>query len=316
MNTAASPVITVTLNPAIDETIFLDALHPGQVHRARTAQFDAGGKGVMVAGCLADWGQAVTATGLLGEGNDAVFRAMFAAKGITDAFSRYPGLTRTNIKLVDPHETTDINLPGAEAPAALLQALEHKVLHRADATSLVVLAGSLPAGFAADTYAALIDGLSARGMRTVLDTSGAPLREALAAEARPTLIKPNRAELEAWADKPLPEAADIVATARSLLGRGLEQVVVSMGADGALFITAGAALHASLPAIRPASTVGAGDAMVAGIVAALAEAAAPDRMARLGAAFAYSKLGQIGPNLGTRSRVEALAAQVRVQALG
>lgn len=316
MNTATPPVITVTLNPAIDETIFLDALHPGQVHRARTAQFDAGGKGVMVAGCLADWGQTVTATGLLGEGNDAVFRALFAAKGITDAFSRYPGLTRTNIKLVDPHETTDINLPGAEAPAALLQALEHKVLHRADATSLVVLAGSLPAGFAADTYAVLIAGLGARGMRTVLDTSGAPLREALAAEARPTLIKPNRAELEAWADKPLPEAADIVATARSLLGRGLEQVVVSMGADGALFITAGAALHASLPAIRPASTVGAGDAMVAGIVAALAEAAAPDRMARLGAAFAYSKLGQIGPNLGTRSRVEALAAQVRVQALG
>ena len=139
--------------------------------------------------------------------------------------------------------------------------------------------------------------------------------DVLAAEARPTLIKPNRAELEAWADTPLPDTADIVASARSLLGRGLEQVVVSMGADGALFITDGAALHASLPAIRPSSTVGAGDAMVAGIVAALAEAAAPDRMARLGAAFAYSKLGQIGPNLGTRGRVEALAAQACVQAL-
>ncbi len=313
MNAPASPVITVTLNPAIDETITLDALHPGQVHRARAVQFDAGGKGVMVAGCLADWGQAVIATGLLGEDNADTFSALFATKGIVDAFCRYPGLTRTNVKLVDATDTTDINLPGAEVPVERLPAVRDAVLQHADAESLVVLAGSLPAGFADSTYADLVATLSARGVRTVLDTSGLPLHAALAANRRPSVIKPNRAELEAWANRALPSTTELVATARALLGRELEMVVVSLGADGALFITADAALHAGLPAIRPASTVGAGDAMVAGIVAALSNGAGLEGVARLGSAFAYSKLGQIGPNLGPRPRVDDLAAQVRIQ---
>lgn len=311
MNTA--PIISVTFNPAIDETITLDALRPGEVHRARAVQFDAGGKGVMVAGCLADWGQPVVVTGLLGDRNAATFSALFAAKSIVDAFCRYPGLTRTNVKLVDPHTTTDINLPGADVPVAGLKQVRNAVLQRADANTLVVLSGSLPAGFPAATYAEFIATLAAHGTRTVLDTSGVPLSAALAATALPSVIKPNRAELEAWAGQSLHATTDLIHTARRLLSRGMELVVVSMGADGALFVSSSEALLARLPNIQPASTVGAGDAMVAGIVAALSENAALERIARMGTAFAYSKLGQIGPNLGPRDRVEGFAAQVHIQ---
>lgn len=307
-----SPVITVTFNPAIDETITLDALRPGEVHRARSVRFDAGGKGVMVAGCLADWGQPVIATGLLGSDNTALFNGLFAAKGIEDRFIRHPGQTRTNIKLLDPHATTDINLPGADIPVALTRQVRETVLRYADAKTLVVLSGSLPAGFPAQTYAELIGALAEHGIRTVLDTSGAPLGAALQARV-PSVIKPNREELEAWAGHALPTRGDLIRTAQDLLARGVELVAISMGAEGALFISPTAALHASLPPLQPMSTVGAGDAMVAGIVAALAERATLEHIARLGSAFAHSKLGQIGPNLGPRDQVQHLAAQVQLQ---
>ena len=106
------PVLTVTLNPAIDQTIVLGTLQPGAVHRAQSARFDAGGKGVNVASCLADWGEQVVATGILGDANDGVFRSLFATKGVIDRFVRIPGNNRTNIKLVHAGDTTDINLPG------------------------------------------------------------------------------------------------------------------------------------------------------------------------------------------------------------
>ena len=106
--------LTVTLNPAIDQTVRLAHLHPGQVHRARNSRDDAGGKGINVAACLADWGVPTTAMGVLGNGNDGVFSALFAERGIADACLRIPGRSRTNIKLVEEAsgETTDINLPG------------------------------------------------------------------------------------------------------------------------------------------------------------------------------------------------------------
>ena len=115
MNTDFIPeVVTVTLNPAIDLTVTLDHLVVGAVQRASAAALTCGGKGVNVAGCLADWGLRVAATGVLGRANDGAFADFFADKGVADRFVRVPGLTRTNIKIADrvSGETTDVNLPG------------------------------------------------------------------------------------------------------------------------------------------------------------------------------------------------------------
>ncbi|SMH62731.1 1-phosphofructokinase [Azospirillum agricola] len=310
------PVLTITLHPAIDQTITLDALRPGTVHRARAVRHNAGGKGVNVASCLADWGVPVIAGGLLGADNAAPFDALFHAKAITDGFVRLAGETRTNIKIADlaSADTTDINLPGPTADAAALERVRRTLHDLVAPGALALLAGSLPNGLPADSYATLAADLASLGARTVLDTSGAPLTAALKAAGGTPLhcVKPNRHELEEWAGAPLPDLDDLLAAARDLHRRGVGVVVVSLGGEGALFVSGGRAIRGRLPAIDPLSTVGAGDAMVAGLIAGFAAGSPLEEVARLSIAFAVGKLGQFGPNLPDKATVRALAAQVEL----
>lgn len=307
--------LTVTFNPAIDQTVTLDRLVPGEVHRARSVRQNAGGKGVNVASCLADWGVPVAAYGLLGGDNDAPFNALLADKAIEDRFIRIPGATRVNLKLLDDGGTTDINLDGIAIDAGRTEMVSATICDAVRTGDLVVLAGSLPPGCPPDTYATLVEKLHARGCTVILDTSALPLKCALMADVLPSVIKPNREELAHLLGEPLSDMPSLVAAAVGLNRRGVDLVVVSMGADGALFLSAQGALVAQLPVGELASTVGAGDAMVAGIAAAIVEAsgidgASPERIARLGTAFAVGKLGMIGPNLPAHASVEALAADV------
>ena len=137
-NAMPLPILTITPHPAIDETVSLPSLRPGAVNVATQARRNAGGKGINVASCLADWGAPVVALGLLGQDNAAAFEALFARKGIADACQRVPGSTRTNIKIVaaDTGDTTDINLPGPAVPAAAWQALHLPVTEAACAQAL------------------------------------------------------------------------------------------------------------------------------------------------------------------------------------
>jgi 1-phosphofructokinase len=313
----SAAVVTITLNPAIDRTVTVDRLTLGAVHRARSSQSNAGGKGVNVAGCLADWGIRPTVTGVLGHDNTAPFEAFFAAKGIDDRFVRAAGETRTNIKIADlaTGETTDLNLPGLPVSVATYDAVWQTLVAVVRPGTLVVVAGSLPENLPAATYAVLVAELTRLGARVVLDTSGEPLARALAPEVRhlPHAIKPNRAELEDFVGRPLATDGAIVAAARDLVARGIGLVAVSRGAEGALFVTAEDALVARLPPVAALSTVGAGDAMVAGIVAALAVDAPLAEIARLGVAFAAAKLAGVGPNLPSVEAVRELAVAVELR---
>lgn len=310
-------VLTVTLNPALDQTVQLEALHPGAVHRARAARLDAAGKGVNVASCLADWGLACAVTGVLGSANAAAFETLFAAKQIEDRFLRRPGETRTNIKLVDASasQTTDINLPGLRLSAEALAAVREIVRAHCGPDRLAVLAGSLPDGLADEAYVELLEDIAQRGGRALLDTSGAPLAAALEAPraALPYAVKPNRHELEAWASRALPSAGELIEAARELQGRGIALVVISQGEDGALFLRDGRALLARPPAVVVNSTVGAGDAMVAGLVAALLGDADLESTARLATGFAAAKLGCAGAHLPSPQRVRELAAATQIR---
>lgn len=147
--------ITVTLNPAIDQTIQLDSLQPGAVHRASSVRNDAGGKGINVAACLADWGSQVAALGVLGAGNAGVFEALFRERGITDHCQRVAGETRTNLKLVEArsNDTTDINLPGLRLGQPHLQGVADHLAPLLRPGLPVVLSGSLPAGLPDDSWA-------------------------------------------------------------------------------------------------------------------------------------------------------------------
>lgn len=305
-------VVTLTLNPAIDRTVTLDRLAPGEVHRARSVRDDAGGKGINVASCLADWGLPVTVTGVLGAGNAAAFETLFSAKGIDESCVRVPGETRTNLKLVDPAGTTDVNLPGLTLDPATLRAVRAVLIEAAGPDTLAVLAGSLPAGAGTGLYGEITAALKARGARVLLDASGPPLAAALAADILPDAVKPNRHELEEWAGRPLPALGDVVAAAQGLVRRGIPLVVVSLGAEGAVFARADEALHALAPPTEVASTVGAGDALVAGLVAGLCAGESLTETARLALAFAAGKLSRAGANLPGRETVEAIAREIEV----
>ncbi|MGU3538486.1 1-phosphofructokinase [Methylobacterium sp. A54F] len=315
-----STVVTLTLNPAIDQTVTLGRLVPGAVHRAQAVRANAGGKGVNVASCLADWGVPTAATGILGQDNAAPFEQMLAEKGIDDRFVWIPGETRTNLKLLDSGsgETTDINLPGLAVTPGTLDAVRAVLGDLTGPGSLAVLAGSLPGGVAPDAYLHFTADLKARGARVVLDASGPALAAALAAppDALPHAIKPNRHELEEWAGRPLDGLGEVLSAARALCARGIPLVAVSLGADGALFVGSGEALHARPPAMPVESTVGAGDALVAGLVAGLHAALPLSDIARLALAFAAGKLTRAGPNLPPRDTVRGIAETIRVEPMG
>ncbi|MCZ2497172.1 hexose kinase [Xylophilus sp. Kf1] len=320
-----SRIFTVTLNPAIDQTVRIARLVPGAVHRASGQQIEAGGKGVGVAAVAAALGVAVTATGWLGADNDAVFVAAFAARGIADGMHRLPGHTRTNIKLADAErgDSTDINLPGLaldtaaldSARQALLATLERQVRHG----DWVELAGSLPPGAPVEVWESIARAQAARGAHIVIDTGGAVLLELLTRLADPdagpvvpvAFIKPNRAELEELAGRPLPTLPDIADAASALCrSHGVRQVVVSLGGEGAVMATPDARWHAAAPQVPVATTVGAGDALVAGTLAALVQGRRFPAAAVFGMACAAARIQRIAPGLPPRAEVDAIAAAI------
>jgi 1-phosphofructokinase len=307
-------IATVTLSPALDLTIRLPRLQAGEVNRAGPAELRPAGKGVNVAVMLAVLGEPSLATALLGEADIPAFEAFLRPFGIASDFVPLPGRCRINVKLVETEagQVTDINPGGPEASEEALRQLVARLA--AHAPQIVVLAGSLPPGLPADAWAMLMQALSADGRKLLLDTSGPALDAAL--PAGPTLLKPNRAELSALLGRPLPDRAALVEGARALRARGIERVVVSDGSAGALFVLPDATLWARPPKVALTTTVGAGDAMVAGLTAALArglDAAATARLATGCAAAAVSRdVGAAGGGVPLLSEIERLAAATEV----
>ncbi len=306
-------VATVTVHPALDRTVSVPTLVPGAVHRAEFVSERAGGKGVNVAVALAAHGTPTAALGYLGRDNLAPFERLFSDYGIVDARDRLPGATRVGLKIIDAvrGDVTELNFSGpAPSPddvTALLDKLDHI------ACRWCVLAGSLAPGMPTDFYARAIRRLRARGVRTALDTSGVPLTAALA--AIPDLIKPNEHELAAWAGRALPDEAALLGVARAIVATGVGLVVVSRGASGALFVTRDVAIRARPPAIAVHSTVGAGDAMMAGAVAARIHGLPLDGLARQATAYALTALTRTDGS-DPRALTSAYADRVVVESLG
>lgn len=307
-------VVTVTLNPAIDQTVVIPNFAAGQVNRVVQTSAQPGGKGVNVAAFLADYGHRVGVTGFLGCENASPFELLFQQKKIVDGFVRIAGQTRTGIKITDPalHQTTDINFAGQPPTPADLEALVAQLA--AFDTAWVVLAGSVPPAVDAEIYRSLVAMLKEQGRSVVLDTSGEPLQRAV--EAAPHIIKPNIHELETLVGQSLPTEAAVVEAARMLLARGLRLVVVSMGKEGACFVSADAALIARPPRVEVKSTVGAGDAMVAGLVSAHLRACSLATCARLATAFSLDRITRSGVGISSAAAIESWMQQVQVEAYG
>jgi len=295
MSTDIPAVLTFTLNPAIDQTITLDSpLQPGTVHRARSVQQQAGGKGINVALALALYGTPVAASGLLGCNNAALFEQFLGQHGICDRFIRVAGASRTNIKLLDSQHTSDINLPDQLQPQP--EQIE-QLLDASNYPAWLALCGSLPTCCRDDWYVRCLQAIALH-TRCVLDTSGAPLRTVLQAVQQktappPFAIKPNVHELSDYLGQPLHSLQAIGQAALALQrATGITWVVVSMGSEGVFFshLSQGA-LHARIHIDSiTQTTVGAGDFMVAALLTAFRHDADLETTARLACAFSAWRL--------------------------
>lgn len=310
-------IVTITLNPAVDQTVAIPNFRAGAVNRVAWEQSDPGGKGVNVAAFLSEFGLQTTVSGFLGERNAELFQRFFEQKQIVNRFIPTAGATRVNIKIIDhvQDQVTDINFPGAPPDAEAIQTLHHTIDELVIAADWFVISGSLPAGIPNSIYATLTQRLKAQGKRVVLDASGESFRQALS--MAPYAIKPNLEELSELLNRSLVDAevAEVAEAARELLAQGIHTVVVSMGAKGAVFVEANQAVWAHPPQVKVVSTVGAGDAMVSGLVLGKLRGLSLADSARLATAFSIGTLSQIGPRLPPPNAVEASVNQITVEVL-
>lgn len=308
-------ILTITLNPALDLTVRVPQLETGEVNRSQALLCHAAGKGLNVAQVLADLGHSLTVSGFLGEDNQQAFEALFTRRGFADAFIRVPGETRSNIKLAeDDGRVTDINGPGPQVSDLAQQALLDKLDQIAASHDAVVVAGSLPLGVTAQWLRELVLRLKALGLKVILDTSGDALKEGLS--AGPWLVKPNAEELSAALGCTISSVDSQVAAATQLQTYGISHVVISHGADGVNWFSRGIqTLQAVPPKVRVASTVGAGDSLLAGMMHGLLSGHSPEQTLRTATAIAAMAVTQIGFGISDTLQLATLESGVNVRAL-
>ena len=257
-------IVTLTLNPSLDRTIEVAELRRGAMVRATATRLDPGGKGVNVARALAAHGIPACAVLPAGGPEGAQLTGMLRQEGIDVCAVPVAAPTRSNVSVVEPDGTvTKINEPGGTLTAEELDKIVSAVLSVTGGADWVVACGSLPPGTPAEFYPRLGRLLP---VRFAVDTSGPAL--AAAVTCGPALIKPNRGELAALVGYPIETVADAVRAATEVRSAGVDVVLASLGADGAVLVDGQGVRHGESPVDRRRSAVGAGDAMLAGYLAA------------------------------------------------
>lgn len=301
----------VCLNPSFDKTVEVDALALGEVNRIRSVRVDMGGKGVNVAVVARRLGLDALCIGCMGEQGAQHFTRLMDEEGLPHRFLTVPGAVRTNLKVVsrDGKGVTELNEPGAPLSGKAMEDFFALAKEEAARSEYVVLTGSLPPGCPDNTYGELIRAMG--GTRCILDAGGPVLR--LGAEAGPFLLKPNLAELEQALDAQLRTLRAIRDAALIFLRKGASHVVVSMGAMGAMYVSEARTLYAPALRVEARSTVGAGDAMVGGMLLGLQKSGDMAQAFRYGIAAGAASVMTEGTQLIHPEDFERLVSQVKVQ---
>ena len=259
-------IFTVTLNPAIDKTVVIPSFRADTVNRIGQMRIDVGGKGINVSKCLKNLGLDSMAAAFLGGAGGVQSLDLMKEAGLLPLIVDVPGgNTRTNLKIIDPelHQNTDINEPGPQVDEKLMEQLRDAIAAKMNPGDVVILAGSLPKGADIATYCDWAAYFKSKGAMVFLDADGESLR--LGLEAAPYMVKPNNEELARLLGRPLETQEELIDAGKELLRKGIKDVVISMGGDGALFITEERVIKANPLRVPVRSTVGAGDSMVAAL---------------------------------------------------
>ena len=305
-------VITVTLNPALDMKSHVSNPALAELNRARFVQLESSGKGINVARALQCQGVPVKAVAFLGGPFGRMLEEGLRLPGLELIRVPIQGETRCNIKVIDTETgtTTEFNAPGPHIHPHELEALETVLARITNAGDLVVFSGSLPGNLEPDTYARLIELVRKVDAKAVLDADGPALRNAL--KARPYLVKPNRLEAEGLLGQTIHSVQDAIKAARQIQALGATCVVLSLGAEGAVFVADDQHHLAQPPALRPKATVGCGDALLAGTLIARLRGDSWAHTARFATATAAARAINQTANFPQPHEVHALLSDVTV----
>lgn len=262
-------VITVTLNPAVDKTIYLKELNVGSLNRVEKTETYAGGKGINVAKLLRAFDVDVIATGFMAGNQGKNLLELLDQEGLEHDFVFTNGETRTNLKLMDGSTglTTEINEKGFSVNVGDVDKLKQKMTFLLEKAELLILSGSLPVGINPEIYKELIELSKNKGVKTILDADGEAFNFGI--KALPFAIKPNIHELERFMGRGLNDLFSIKESAEQLVKKGIKSVIVSMGENGAIFASGEDVVKSTPFDIELVCSVAAGDSMVAAFAYAL-----------------------------------------------
>jgi 1-phosphofructokinase family hexose kinase len=311
-------IVTVTLNAAIDRTLTVPNFQRGQRHRASEGMMLAGGKGINIARALKLIGVPVVATGLAGGRTGTRIVEELTAEAILNDFVRIADESRTSTAVVDPMATTytEINEWGPAVTADELATLLEKLQYLSRGADAVVFAGSLPRGVEPGFYAEAIRDLKRRGVETVLDAEGQPLR--IGVEAEPMLVSPNQQEAEALVGQEFSDDEDFVMALDTIADLGARKVLITQetGAFGLIREERQVRrFRATGPRLEVVSVVGAGDVLLAAWLAARLDGKPPDEALRLAVAAGAASTLTVGAGLFDPRHAGRLVNQVRVEEL-
>ncbi len=305
-------VVTITLNTAYDLVGRLERIELGEVNTVETLGLFPAGKGINVAKVLKDLDVDVAVGGFLGKDNVGDFEHMFKSQGLTDKFQRVFGKTRINVKITETAaDVTDLNFLGYQISEQDWKTFVAHSLEYCRQFDIVAVCGSLPRGVTPEQFKIWLSELHDVGVKVVLDTSNAALTAGL--KAKPWLVKPNHRELEAWIGKSLNTIEEIIEAAKSLKAQGIANVIISMGANGSIWLSDNAIVQAKPEKCKNVvSTVGAGDSMVAGLIYGIVNNfTQADTLAFASAVSAFA-VTQSNVGISDRTLIDPILANVQI----
>ena len=311
-------ILTVTLNAALDRTVAVPNFRLGHRHRAVESRTVAGGKGINVARALKLLGRPVIATGFAGGATGSRLLAQLREESVLTDFTRIAAETRINLAVVDPTsgEQTEINERGPAVSPEEVESFIARLGYLADGAELCVLAGSLPPGAGDDLYARLVKDLGERGVPVVLDVEGDAMRAGLRAGA--SVVTPNEREAEELVGQEFADRDDLVQGLTELIRLGAGEAAITRP-DGCVAVvgegTERRFLEVRTESLEPVSTVGSGDAFLAGYVAARYDGRPPGECLAYGVACGAESTQHFGAGMVDRNQVERLLGEVHVQDL-
>jgi 1-phosphofructokinase/tagatose 6-phosphate kinase len=311
-------IITVTLNAAIDRTLAVPNFRLGRRHRSVEQRSMAGGKGVNVARALKKLGQPVIATGVAGGPTGTRIIEQLTEEAILNDFVRIREDSRTSIAVVDPTsgEQTEINERGPTVSESELELFVDKLLYLAKGAAVCVFSGSLPRGVPIELYADLIAEVNKLGVTTVLDSEGESLR--LATRAAPTVVTPNELEAEELVGHEFSDEDDRPAALREITDLGAREAIMTLpdGCVASIVVDGAPLLHRVwIEARETVASVGAGDAFLAGFVAARYTGSRPAECLRFAVACGAESTQRLGAGLIDPREVERLLGEIEVERL-